>query len=368
MRKFLTVLIFILIFTFPAHADDLYKSSLEASGFSEVYDSTPKNVTRFFEDNDINAFSPDFVSDLSSKNLLTVIFDFLKNGTHNLGGALCSNIAILLLWAIYSCFTTNQSSLGGVNTAFTVILSLSLTIPMINLITATGAAIKSGGVFMLSFLPVFFGITAATGAVQTAASSGLTLLIACEVTVQIIAFAVVPITCAELALAISGTFSDMSPAFKLSTSLKKASTYILTFTFTIFLGLLSVQTTISAAADSVSLKTAKFVVGSFIPVAGTALSETISTLGSSVKILQNGVGIYGIVVVLLIVLPTTAALLAWKLTLFASKTAAEMLGIEKAVKLSSAVDSTLSLLLGVLLFVSSLFVISLAILLKVGSV
>ncbi len=368
MKKFLTVLIFILIFSFPACADDLYETSLEASGFSEVYDSTPKNVTDFFESNDIDAFSPDFVSDLSSKNLFSVISDFLRNGTENLGGALCSNIAILLLWAIYSCFTANEASRDGVNTAFTVILSLSLTVPIIKLITATGAAIKSGGVFMLSFLPVFFGVTAATGAVQTAANSSLTLLIACEVTVQIIAFAVVPIACAELALAVSGIFSDMSPAFKLSASLKKASAYILTLTFTIFLGLLSVQTTISAAADSVSLKTAKFVVGSFVPVAGTALSETISTLGSSVKILQNGVGVYGIVVVLLIVLPTAAALLVWRLTLFANKTAAEMLGLEKAVKLVSAVDGTLSLLLGVLLFVSALFVISLAILLKVGGV
>lgn len=344
----------------------MYEATLEASGFNEVYDSTPKNVTDFFESNDIDVTSPDFVSELSSKNLISVIFDFLRHGTDNLGGALCVNLAILLLWAIYACFAEKQAANGGVNTAFTVILSLSLTVPIIKLITATGAAIKSGGVFMLSFLPVFFGVTAASGAVQTAATGSLTLLLACEITVQIIAFCVIPIACAELALAVSGVFSDMSPAFKLSGTLKRASTYILTLTFTIFLGFLSVQTTISAAADSVSLKTAKFVVGSFVPVAGTALSETISTLGSSVKILQNGIGVYGIVVVLLIVLPTAAALLAWRLTLFASKTAAEMLGLENAVKLVSAVDGTLSLLLGVLLFVSALFVISLAILLKVG--
>ncbi len=368
MKKFLTVLIVILLSSFPVSADDLYEVSLEASGFNDIYDSAPENVTDFFESNDIDVFSPDFVSDLSSKNLIFVIFDFLKNGIDDFGGTLCLNIAILLLWAIYSCFAEKDYVNGGVSTAFTVILSLSLTVPIIKLITATGAAIKSGGVFMLSFLPVFFGVTAASGAVQTAASGSLTLLLACEITVQIIAFCVVPIACAELALAVSGVFSDMSPAFKLSSTLKRICTYVLTLTFTVFLGLLSVQTTISAAADSVSLKTAKFVVGSFVPVAGTALSETISTLGSSVKILQSGIGVYGIIAVILIVLPTAAALLTWRLILFACKTAAEMLGIQKAVKLTSAVDSTLSLLLGVLLFVSALFVISLAILLKVGSV
>ena len=368
MKKFITVLILIFLFAFPVAADDLYESTLEASGFKEVYNNTPEAVTDFLEKKGIDAFSPDFVADLSAENLFSVILSFLREGTDDLGGALTANIAILLLWAIYTCFAEKDAANDGVNTAFTIILSLSLTVPIIKLITATGAAIKSGGVFMLSFLPVFFGVTAASGAVQTVSSNSLTLLLACEITVQIIAFAVVPIACAELALAISGVFSDISPAFKLSSTLRRASTYVLTLTFTIFLGLLSVQTAISSAADSVSLKTAKFVVGSFVPVAGTALSETISTLGSSIKILQNGVGVYGIVAVLLTVLPTAAALLLWRLTLFAAKTTAEMLGLEKAVRLSSAVDGTLSMLLGVLLFVSALFIISLAILLKVGGV
>ena len=368
MKKLFTILLFICLFTFPVSADSLYKDSLEASGFNEVYNNTPKDITRFLEENDIDAFSADFVTDLNTENLFSVIISFFKQGASGLGGTLALNIATLLIWGVYRCFSQKDAANDGINIAFTTVLSLSLAVPIIKLITATASAVKAGGVFMLSFLPVFFGVTAASGAVQTAASANLTLLFACEITVQIIAFCVVPISCAELALSISGIFSDMSPAFKLSATLRRTSTYLLTLTFTVFLGLLSVQTAITSAADTVSLKTVKFVVGSFVPVAGTALSETVSTLGSSIKILQNGIGVYGIVVVLLTVLPTVATLFLWRIIIFASKITAEMLDLPKAVKLSSAIDGTLSMLLGVILFVGALFIISLAILLKVGSV
>ncbi len=367
MKKLIVILLFCFLFSSTVFANDLYDSTLEASGFKEVYDSTERDIKTFFEDNDINVFSPDFVNEIESENLFKVLFSFFKNASKDFGGAILINISILLIWAIYQSFTENSGN-NAVNIAFTLLSALCIVSPIVKLISSVAAAIKSGGVFMLSFLPVFFSITAANGGVKTAAAGSTALLLASEVTVQIIAFAVVPIASAQLCLSISGGVGDISPAHKLSEALKKGCLFLMTLTFTIFLGLLSVQTAISSAADSLSLKTAKFVVGSFVPVAGTALSETISTLFSSVKILQNGVGVFGIVVVLLTVLPTVCALLIWKIGLFLSKITAEMLGLPPAVKLNSAIDSTLSLLLGVLLFVGALFIISLSILLKVGSV
>jgi stage III sporulation protein AE len=217
---------------------------------------------------------------------------------------------------------------------------------------------------MLSFVPIYFGIAAAAGEVSVAASSGALLLAAAEVTVQIIAFASVPVASAQLALAVSGSLSEISPAVRLSSALKKAVGYIMTFAFTVFLALLSIQTAINSAADTVTLKTLKFMVGSFVPVAGSALSETVSVLGGSIKILQSGVGVYGIFAVLFTVGPTAAQLIVWRIGLYISRVAAEMLGVPQAAKTVAAVDDTLSLLLGVILFVGALFIIALAVTLR----
>lgn len=367
MKRIFIFLAVLSLFCIQASAETLYEQTLEGSGFEKVERTLGGATREYLEEYGIDPYNSDWIKQLTAGNLFTIIFDFLKSGAGNLGGALAVNIAVLLLWAVCGTFTDAASAAGGgVNTAFTAILTLSIIVPVLRLITSVSSAIKAGGVFMLSFVPLFCGITAATGNVATAAGSSALLLTAAEVTVQIIAFLIIPIASAELALAVSGSFSDVSPAMRLSLSIKKATGYIMTLTFTVFLGLLSIQTAISGAGDSVSLKAVKFMVGSFVPVAGSALSETISALGGSVKILQSGVGVYGIFAVLFTVLPVAAELILWRFTFFVGKAAGDMLGVGAGTKIITAVDNTVALLLGTILFVGALFIIALAVVLRVG--
>ena len=367
MKRIIVFLIVLSLFCVQANAETLYEQALDKAGFEKVEQSIDKDAKKLLENYGIDPYNTDWIGELTAGNLFTVIIDFLKSGVGSMGSALGANIAVLLLWAVFGTFANDlKTANGAVNIAFTAILTLSVTVPVLKLITSVSAAIKAGGVFMLSFVPLFCGITAATGGITTAAGSSALLLTAAEVTVQIIAFVIIPVASAVLALAIAGAFSEVSPAMRLSLALKKAIGYVMTLTFTVFLGLLSVQTAISTAADSVSLKTVKFMVGSFVPVAGSALSETISTLGSSVKILQSGVGVYGIFAVLFTVLPVAAELVLWRFAFFIGKTAGDMLGVGEGTKIISAVDATVALLLGTLLFVGALFIIALAVVLKVS--
>lgn len=344
-----------------ARAESDYVALVEKSGFGEFLEKQPKEIKEYFRKYDVD-YSAQSVNALSGATLFNIIGDFFTSGTKRVAAALAVNIAVMLLWAVFYTFSTDNVS--GVNIAFTALLVLCTVVPVLETITAVSGAVKAGGVFMLSFVPIYFGIAAAAGEVSVAASSGALLLAAAEVTVQIIAFASVPVASAQLALAVSGSISEISPAVRLSSALKKAVGYIMTFAFTVFLALLSIQTAINSAADTVTLKTLKFMVGSFVPVAGSALSETVSVLGGSIKILQSGVGVYGIFAVLFTVGPTAAQLIVWRIGLYISRVAAEMLGVPQAAKTVAAVDDTLSLLLGVILFVGALFIIALAVTLR----
>lgn len=344
-----------------ANAESDYAALVENSGFEELTKEQPKEIQEYFRKYDID-YTAQSVKSLSAGTLFNIIFDFFSSGSEKVVAALAVNIAVMLLWAVFYTFATDNVS--GVNIAFTALLVLCTVVPVLGTITAVANAVKAGGVFMLSFVPIYFGIAAAAGEVSAAATSGALLLAAAEVTVQIIAFGSVPIASAQLALAVSGSLCEISPALRLSSALKKTVGYIMTFAFTVFLALLSIQTAINSAADTVTLKTLKFMVGSFVPVAGSALSETVSVLGSSIKILQSGVGVYGIFAVLFTVGPTAAQLIVWRIGLYISRVAAEMLGVPQAAKTVAAVDDTLSLLLGVILFVGALFIIALAVTLR----
>ena len=69
---------------------------------------------------------------------------------------------------------------------------------------------------------------------------------------------------------------------------------------TVFLGVISVQGTSSAVADGVTIRTAKFVTGNFIPVVGRMFTDAADTVINASVLLKNTVGMAGVIILLLI--------------------------------------------------------------------
>ena len=60
----------------------------------------------------------------------------------------------------------------------------------------------------------------------------------------------------------------------------KAVKWILGFCMTLFTGLLTVHSLVTASADSAASRAVKFAVSSFVPVVGGALGEALRTVGA----------------------------------------------------------------------------------------
>ena len=67
---------------------------------------------------------------------------------------------------------------------------------------------------------------------------------------------------------------------------------------TIFVGLLSLEGTLSSSVDGLTAKTAKAAVSNFIPVVGKVLGDSIDTVLGCASILKNAVGIVGVVIII----------------------------------------------------------------------
>lgn len=70
-----------------------------------------------------------------------------------------------------------------------------------------------------------------------------------------------------------------------------------------FVGLLSIKGLLAGAADSAVAKGAKFLIGSFVPVVGGAVSDALGSIVSSLSLVRGATGAFGILAVLLIALP-----------------------------------------------------------------
>lgn len=95
---------------------------------------------------------------------------------------------------------------------------------------------------------------------------------------------------------------------------------------TVFSAVLGITGSINSAADTVSVKTARFFLSNSIPIVGGAITDAVGTLAGSISVLRSGVGAFGICALLLLILPALLQMLLWKASLSVMSAAAELFG------------------------------------------
>lgn len=138
------------------------------------------------------------------------------------------------------------------------------------------------------------------------------------------------------ALAICSAFTPSLNFTAISNFVKRIYTFSLGFLMLLLSFSLSIQTALTASADSVAMRGAKMLAGSAIPVVGGSVGETLKTVSSSVVFLKNTVGAGGIVLLVLLLLPTLLSLILYRLSLIAASSCADFLGCTRESKLLSS--------------------------------
>jgi stage III sporulation protein AE len=91
---------------------------------------------------------------------------------------------------------------------------------------------------------------------------------------------------------------------------------------------------------------------------GGTVSETYSTLISSLSLIKNTVGVFGIITVAVTVLPMLIQLLMWIISLEICLTLSDIMGAGSSVKMLSVLKDALILLVATITLVSTVFIVS----------
>lgn len=361
MKKIIFILIFIILFSFGAVAEDFYSEQYQNSGAEDLYDLMPETAKGVIDNLEIEIQNPDWVNKITAYGIFSEILGFVKTGAATplkCGGALLS---VILLITAANTFEGFKPFSDVASYIFTLSAGTGVLIPMFSLIESSAEAVKGISVLMDGFVPIYAGILSLGGQVATATGMSFLLLGAAGIVGSLSAFVIVPLMSCYLGVAAAGSVMPMGTTNRLGDGIKNIAMWTLSLILTLFLGLLSIQTTINKAADNLTLKTAKFMIGSFIPVAGGALSESLGTLISSVSLLKSTVGMFAVVGIAATILPVVIELLIWRVVLFALSVLSELLGVNFKTDIISAADSVLAVLIGVMLFIGAIFIISLGI-------
>lgn len=362
IKRIITVLLFILFFSIPVYAeeDTLYKEQLQNSGVLQLEDNLPDDVKNYLHENGMDITDYNWVNSIKTESVFSHIWGFLKNGVKTPLIALGTVVALVL---IHSAIMNKENSSVSPVVTYAATLSVAgiIIAPVFSSINSAVGAMKACSTFMTAFIPIFAAITAATGKAATSISMSTLLLGAANGVSLVSNFAVIPLIGGYLSLSLATSVSPLVNSGGISQAVKKLSLWALSFITTIFLGILSIQTVVNAHADNLSMRTAKFIIGSSVPVAGGVLSEALGTLTASMSLLKSSVGIYGVVICCLIFLPVLLELVLWRFTLWAADFVALQFSLPKISGLLQSIDTVLSVLIGVLLLTGAMFIISLSV-------
>lgn len=368
MKRIITFLLLCLILTLPVSAEvDSYSRHYENIGAEELIDALDQNVKEFMQQNGIDLADSDWVNKISPVNIFSHIWRLLSGGIKtplSSGGAI---IGIILITAALTSFGTDGRFEAAVYAAVLAVCAI-IAGDIWQSVSAAVSAVKGSSTFMASFVPVFAVTVSLSGGAVTSASMSALLLGACEIVSFAASFAVLPLMGGYLALSISSGVSPLIAQSGVTESIKKVSMWILSLASTLFIGILSIQTAVNAAADSVTLRTAKFILGTSVPVAGGVLSEAVSTISASVGLLRSSLGIYGVVALVVMFLPIILELILWRIALMLCVSVSSMFSLTKISGILKAVDSMLSVLIGIILLVGGMFIISLTVVVTVGKI
>lgn len=369
-RKIILIIALIFLFSFPVCAkekdyEEFYKEQYELSEAEELGDYLPENAKEYMNENGLNPENPNWVNNLSSKNVFQHIWEFIKSGAAKPLAAAAGVLAVILISAAISNMDGGEAHSAAI---YASALSAAAIIcgPVFEVVKAAVNAMQGCAVFMGAFIPIFAVIVASSGSPITSASMSSLLLMAAQVVSFISNFVVVPLLGGYLSISLASSVSPLLSNSNIADGIKKLSFWIMSLLTTVFIGILSIQTAVNASADTLSVKTAKFIIGSSVPVAGTVLSEALTTVTASMGLLKSSIGIYGVVACAAIFLPLIVELFIWKVCLVLTAAISDLFSLPKISSLLRAVDTVMSVLSGIILLTSAMFIISLSVVVMAG--
>ena len=343
----------------------------ETFGISSFLTNAKQYTGEFFEDIDIDeilnsAIRGEVDNSKIYKKVLNVLGKEVKTGIKSL-------ISILAIIIIHSILKAVSESLENDNISkliyyvqyiAIVTIIMSNFSDIINLVKETSNNLIG---FMNALIPILISLMIYTGSIVTSSMLEPIILFMVNFIGNLIQDILIPIILIIASISIVAKIADKVQVEKLSKFLKSSTVWFLGIILTIFVGIVSLEGTLSSSVDGITAKTAKSIVSSAVPVVGKILGDVVdSVLGCGI-ILKNAVGFLGVLIIIgicaLPIIKLSVLTISYKLVASIS----EVIADAKIVKLLDEMGDIFKILLGILVSIAFMVIIGTTILIKMSN-
>lgn len=337
-------------------------------GGDEIMNALPEEVADYMMENDITAEEIN-CSALNVQGFFEQIWGCICEGAEKPLKMLAGLVGVIFLCAVISVLrdSTGSSSLTEAFELVGVLAGSGIVCGyMGEVIEAAKNAINGMSAFLLSYVPAFAGVMAVNGQAGTAAAYNSAVIAASELFSQITAVFLFPLASAVMGISVAASVNPDLHISAISDGIKKIVVWAIGFMMTIFTGLLSVQSFVASASDSVSLRTAKYTVSNSVPIVGGAVSDALAAVSGSISFVKSNMGGFGIIAGAGIILPSLITAVCFRFALVVAGAAGKLFGTDKLSSLLKSGESVLDIIIAMLVCFGLLTVISTALMLALG--
>ena len=372
------ILFFLIIFIFIPKivnaislTTDTVQEQKEAFGISDFVKETEKYSNDFLDDINIKDMINDAIkgqidNTKLSRNFLNLFGKEIKENLHSL----VIILLIVLIHSILKAISVNLEENSVSNIIYYVQYILIVTLIMSNfsnLLKMIEETIENFIGFMNCLVPMLISLMLYTGSIVTSGMLQPMILFIIEFIGNIIKVLIIPIVSLISVMIIVSKISDRVQIDKIASFMKSSVIWFLGIILTVFVGVLSLEGTLTSSVDGITAKTAKAAVSSLIPVVGKILGDSVdSVLGCGI-ILKNAVGVVGIIILIGICIMPIIKLAMLSITYSMASSIIEPLADKKIVELLDEMGGVFKLLLAILSSVSVLLIIGITIVIKISN-
>ena len=370
------ILIFILVLMIPNYAfaetqDEIMSSTQEKFNISGFLKEAQKYTNESFEEIDLSSMLGQAIQGKVDNNkLYKIIIKLLVKEVSSSLKILISILVIIVIHGILKAITDGLENNSVSQIIYFVQYILIVTLIMSNfseiikLVKDTANDLVG---FINVLIPLLLTLMVYTGNITTSTVIEPIVLAISNFVGNIIADVLIPIVLIIVTFSIVSKVSERVQVEKLSKFLKSGVVWFLGIVLTVFVGVVSLEGTLSSSVDGVTAKTAKAAVSTVIPVVGKILGDVVdSVLGCGV-ILKNAVGFVGVIVILSICIMPIIKIGTLSIIYSLASAVVQPIADEKIVKLLDEMSGVFKLLLGILCALSIILIIGITMVVKISN-
>ncbi|OZM57632.1 stage III sporulation protein AE [Lottiidibacillus patelloidae] len=375
----LVAALFTLLFSSPVQASTPHKlvsEQLSNLGIDEVkqyWDDVMTKYGGFLPESQKGTFY-EFVSGEKKfsikawfQGVLSYLFhEILANGKL-LGTLIFLTVFSAILQSFQNAFERHSISKIAYAIIYMVIIILALNSFHVAISYAL-TAITNMMSFIIALVPLILALMASTGNVISVAFFHPLIIFLVNMSGLLIKNFVFPLLFLSAILSIVSTLTEHYKVTQLAQLLRNISIGALGVFITIFLGVLSVQGATTAVADGITIRTAKFVTGNFIPVIGRMFTEATDTVLSASILLKNTIGLIGVSILILIAAFPAIKVLSLAIIYKLAAAILQPLGAGPIIDCLSIISKSVIYIFAALAIVSLMFFLTITIIISAGNV